>query len=99
MRNLSFEQAIKENLPTLEQYVPIVAKVHGGSHPEFYKVHELFNEITKKTEEADAEKPDLDEVFTRLREVTDNYTVPEDVCESYQAVYNMLSVVDKAYKE
>ncbi|HZK33991.1 MAG TPA: iron-sulfur cluster repair di-iron protein, ric [Bacillota bacterium] len=99
MKKLNFEQAIKENLPTLEQYVPIVARVHGGSHPEFHKVHDLFKEITKKTKETASEKPDLDEVFTRLREVTDNYTVPGDVCESYEAVYNMLAVVDKAYRE
>jgi len=32
-----------------------------------------------------------------LRETTNNYTVPDDVCESYEAVYNMLSELDKAY--
>ncbi|MFA7115408.1 MAG: iron-sulfur cluster repair di-iron protein, ric, partial [Candidatus Omnitrophota bacterium] len=26
-----------------------------------------------------------------------DYTVPGDVCESYEAVYNMLSEVDQAY--
>ena len=31
--------AVKEkHLPLLEQYVPIVARVHGGSHPEFHEV-------------------------------------------------------------
>ena len=34
----------------------------------------------------------------KLREITDNYTVPGDVCESYEAVYNMLAELDKAYE-
>ncbi len=33
----------------------------------------------------------------RLRQITDNYTIPGDVCETYAGVYNMLSEVDKAY--
>ena len=36
--------------------------------------------------------------FVKLREITDNYTVPGDVCESYEAVYNMLAELDKAYE-
>lgn len=40
----------------------------------------------------------LDNEFKQLREITDNYTVPGDVCESYEAVYNMLSELDDAYK-
>ncbi len=42
-------------------------------------------------------RPDLDSEFTRLRAVTDNYTVPSDVCESYEAVYKMLLELDQAY--
>ena len=40
----------------------------------------------------------LKEEFVKLREITDNYTVPGDVCESYEAVYNMLAELDKAYE-
>jgi regulator of cell morphogenesis and NO signaling len=35
--------------------------------------------------------------FARLREITDDYTVPGDVCETYEAVYGMLADLDKAY--
>ena len=58
----------------------------------------LFDEIIKKTKEAGAERPELNEEFAKLREVTDNYTVPGGVCESYEAVYNMLAELDKAYQ-
>ncbi len=97
INNLKFSEAKKKYFQTLSQYVPIVARVHGGSHPEFHEVRKLFDEIVKKTNEAGANEPELSEEFTRLREVTDNYRIPGDVCESYAAVYNMLSEIDKAY--
>ena len=94
---LTFSEAKKNHIKKLEQYVPIVARVHGGNHPEFHEVHELFDRINKKIKEAGLEKPELNDEFAKLREITNNYTVPGDVCESYEAVYNMLSQLDKSY--
>ncbi|MGI6499248.1 MAG: hypothetical protein ACOX0U_10745 [Oscillospiraceae bacterium] len=51
----------------------------------------------RKVKEAGSKRPELNEEFARLREVTNDYTVPDDVCESYEAVYNMLAELDKAY--
>ena len=93
-----FNEATQKNLERLEQFVPVVARVHGGTHPEFYDVHKLFNEINAKIKEVGSEKPELDNEFKELREITDNYTVPSDVCESYEAVYNMLAELDEAYQ-
>lgn len=96
-KELTFNKAKDTHFKTLVQYVPIVDRVHGEHHPEFHEVRKLFESINKKTEGAGAKKPELNEEFTKLREITDNYTVPGDVCESYEAVYNMLSDLDKAY--
>lgn len=81
----------------LEMYVPVVARVHGGTHPEFHEVKALYEKLDKKIKESGSEKPELDEEFKELRRVTDNYSVPCDTCESYEAVYNMLSELDQAY--
>ena len=97
-KQLTFNQVKDTHFKTLGQYVPIVARVHGGNHPEFHEVKKLYDEIVKKTTESGAEKPELKEEFSKLREITDNYTVPGDVCESYDAVYKMLAEVDKAYE-
>jgi len=94
----TFYQAKKNEFKRLEQYVPIVARVHGGSHPEFHEVHKLFDSIVQKTKEAGTDMPELNEEFAKLREVTNRYTVPNDVCESYEAVYNMLAELDKEYQ-
>lgn len=94
-----FNKAKEDNFERLEQFVPIVARVHGGSHPEFHDVKRLFDEINAKVKDAGSAKADLDKEFKELREVTDNYTVPDDVCESYEAVYKMLEEVDRAYQD
>lgn len=96
--NQSFHAVRAKHLKTLEQYVPAVAKVHGKTHPEFHDVHKLFETLAKKTKEAGPETPDLDEEFEKLREVTGGYAFPGDVCESYEAVYNMLAELDQAYQ-
>ena len=93
-----FSEAAERHLSTLEQYVPIVARVHGGNHPEFYEVKRLFDSIIMKIKASGMQRPELDDEFARLREITDNYLVPSDVCESYQAVYNMLAEMDRAYQ-
>ena len=69
-----------------------------GKPSQFHEVHKLFDAISKKVKESGPEPTELNEEFARLREVTNNYTVPGDVCESYEAVYNMLAELDQAYQ-
>ncbi len=97
-KHLSFNEVWKSYYEKLEQYVPVVARVHGGSHPEFHEVHELFDAINKKIKETGSERPELKVEFAKLREITNNYAVPGDVCETYEAVYKMLSELDKAFQ-
>jgi len=92
-----FNETVKKLIPTLEKFVPIVARVHGEHHPEFHDVRKIFDVIKEKVKETGAEKPRLSEEFAKLREITDNYTVPGDVCESYEAVYKMLAELDEVY--
>jgi regulator of cell morphogenesis and NO signaling len=94
---LTFSEVKEKYLKMLRQYVPIVQRVHGGTHPEFHEVRTLFDAISGKIESTGSRKPELDVEFADLRAVTGNYTVPGDVCESYAAVYNMLAALDKAY--
>jgi iron-sulfur cluster repair protein YtfE (RIC family) len=93
-----FNQVKENQLKTLGQYVPIVARVHGDNHPEFHEVRKVFDLLVKKIKDAGNEKPDLNAELAKLREITQNYTVPDDVCESYEAVYKMLEEVDRAYQ-
>ena len=91
-----YDKVSKQHFKTLDQYVPVVDRVHGGSHPEFHKVRELYTDIVNLSKDAAAQKTGLFDVFDELRKVTDDYTVPDDVCESYEAVYKMLEELDLA---
>ncbi len=93
----NFKDETKTNLKRLEQFVPVVDRVHGAHHPEFHDVKRVFEEINEKIKATSKDKPNLDNEFKELREITDNYTVPGDVCESYEAVFKMLSLVEEAY--
>ena len=94
----TFNEVKAKHFETMKQYVPIVARVHGNNHPEFHEVKKLFDVLGKKIKESGTEEPELNEEFAKLREITNNYTVPGDVCESYEAVYKMLAELDQAYQ-
>lgn len=94
-QKISFVSVVEELMPTLEQYVPVVDRVHGAHHPEFHDVRAVFNTIHAKTKESSS--PELNDEFAQLRAITDNYVIPDDVCESYEAVYDMLRALDTAY--
>lgn len=98
MENGVFHEAKAAHMQRLRQYVPVVARVHGQTHPEFHQVQKLFDAINQKITAAGAKKPDLREEFSRLRSVTNGYTAPGDACESYAAVYDMLAQLDSAYE-
>ncbi|NLA42504.1 MAG: iron-sulfur cluster repair di-iron protein, ric [Smithella sp.] len=97
MTNTTFTEAYNRLHPTLKQYIPVVDRVHGPHHPEFHDVRAIYEKIIAKIEANPAETPDLTEEFSKLRAISDNYAVPGDVCETYEAVYNMLSELDSAY--
>lgn len=93
-----FNEVKERNLKQLEVFVPVVDRVHGAHHPEFHEVKSLFESISGKSGAVGADRPELGEEFARLRVITDNYSVPSDVCESYEAVYRMLAELDAAYQ-
>lgn len=93
-----FTEVENRYFPKLEMYTLAITRAHGKNHPEAFEVHDLFHQINEKIKKAGATKPDLDAEFGQLRKITGNYTIPEDVCGTYAAVYNMLSETDQAYQ-
>ncbi|MFA5576337.1 MAG: iron-sulfur cluster repair di-iron protein, ric [Tissierellaceae bacterium] len=92
-----FNEMKEKNLNMLKQYIPVVARVHGPAHPEFYDVAKVFGRLLDKLDDTGIEEINLSEEFKSLRQITNNYLVPSDVCESYEAVYNMIDELDMAY--
>lgn len=88
---------VKSYFDKLDLYTTAITRVHGKNHPEAFEVRELFETMNEKVKEAGPNKPNLDTEFTQLRAITNHYTIPDDVCETYADVYNMLAQVDKSY--
>ena len=93
----SFNEVVEEHIETLDLYTNAITRAHGQSHPEAFKVRELFEKINGKVKEAGTDKPHLDEEFTELRQVTSDYAIPSDVCGTYEGTYKMLAELDQAY--
>ena|SRR5690625_3422417 len=95
----SFNEIVDNYFEKLDLFTTSITRAHGKSHPEAFEVRELFETMHSKVKEAGTNKPNLDDEMNQLRNVTSNYTVPGDVCETYASVYNMLSEVDKSYHQ
>ncbi len=95
--SVNFKQVVNELFPVLAKYVPVVDRVHETHHPEFHTVKAVFEQIYKKVCNAKEGQADLEAEFIQLREVTFNYAIPGDVCETFAAVYQMLETTDQAY--
>ena len=93
----AFNEVVEEYSSKLDLFTSAITRAHGKSHPETFEVRELYEAMNIKIKEAGTDKPNLDEEFTRLRKITRNYTIPNDVCETYAGTYNMLSEADKSY--
>lgn len=96
MTHLEFNKVVEKNMERLTQFTPIVLRVHGEHHPEMEDVSNYFNQLAEKIEK---DNLNLEKEFNGLREVTNNYEIPTDVCESYAAVYEMLEELDEAYQK
>lgn len=93
----TFNEVVNKHMDNLELYVPVVERVHGPSHPEFYAVKKEYDAMVEKV---NSDKLiELKDNFENLRKITNDYTVPSDTCETYEAVYTMLQELDQAYTE
>ncbi|MBG9978971.1 iron-sulfur cluster repair di-iron protein, ric [Ruoffia tabacinasalis] len=92
-----FNDYINTNAEKLDLYTTAITRAHGKNHPEAFDVRDIYVRIQDKTQAAEEEQPDLNTEFTTLREISDNYTIPDDVCGTYAAVYTMLKEADSLY--
>lgn len=81
---------INRHIEKAAQLAPIVERVHGGHHPELTRVREITQALHHSDNPANT--PAL---FQELRTVTDNYAIPNDVCEAFEATYHALERADK----
>ncbi|MFD1418840.1 iron-sulfur cluster repair di-iron protein, ric [Companilactobacillus keshanensis] len=74
----------------LDLFTKAITIAHGKNHPEVFAVREEY----LKLKEAAENGQNLDGDFDQLRETTQNYAIPDDVCPTFEATYQMLESAD-----
>lgn len=85
-----------ENNEQLALYTKAITKAHSKKHPEVFEVHKLYQEIQKKAQQ---ENWDLTQEFAELRQLTDTYTIPTDVCQTFEKTYRLLATFDQLQQQ
>ncbi len=75
-------------LRELDKLLPVVERVHGGSHPELHQAAALYRALKEAPSAA---------LFQELRQVTADYAVPEDACQAYAKTYGLLARLDEDF--
>lgn len=83
-----------DDIYKLKKFIPIVSKVHGIDHPEIKEVEKEFNKIIKKI---NSNLNDINVELKNITRITNDFIVPEGVCESYKAVYIILKNITNTY--
>ncbi len=91
----NFKDVVERNLKKIELYSPIVARVHGDAHPEFLELKKVIDVLILKIKNNNLE---LDEEFDKANKITNGFTLPEGVCETYTEVYFLLKELKDTYK-
>lgn len=80
-----------QNTAQAVELAPLIERVHGENHPELPRVRELTLALP------DADHPRQAELFKELRNVTQNYAVPDDACEAFTGTYQALERADREH--
>lgn len=78
----------------MDLFTSAITRAHGKNHPEAFDIRDLYIEMMGNFESDDK----LQTIFDELTSVTDNYAVPSDVCETYEAVIHHLKHADELYR-
>ena len=86
-------KSVRDAFKELDAVLPVVQRVHGGTHPELEKVDWLVGALQAGLSEG-IDRSELNGILDRLREVTGGYTAPSDACGGFQKEYRLLSPID-----
>ncbi|MBG9984977.1 iron-sulfur cluster repair di-iron protein, ric [Aerococcaceae bacterium DSM 111022] len=90
---MALKEYLTENQEKLDLYTTAITRAHGKNHPEAFAVRDLYTELEAAVFNDKKEK--TTRVFKELRQVTSNYEMPNDVCETYEATFHMLEKMDQ----
>lgn len=79
-----------QNLARAAGFAPLIERVHGANHPELTRVREITLGLQQPGNDTRTA-----ELFKELRALTQNYALPDDACEAFEATYQALERADR----
>lgn len=76
----------QEIVKELDKILPVVVRVHGDHHPELKEIAALYEELKAAPS---------GEIIGKLRAATNDFTLPDDACPTYEKTYRHLSCLAK----
>jgi len=76
-----------KELEQMQFFANKVAEVHWPEHGEYIEINDLVKNIEYSNDVTD-------EVFEKLRELTNNYIIPEGACNAQNTLLNLLKKLD-----
>ncbi len=74
----------------LNKILPVVQRVHGGNHPELFRVGEIYTDILKGAKSGKSSEK-MAELLEELKSITGNFKTPADACATYDRSYELLA--------
>lgn len=84
-----------ENQETLDLYTTAITRAHAAHHPEVFEVQSIYKVIQEKVRKGENIKED----FVKLREITNEFFIPDDVCQTFEKTYKLFAQADKLTQE
>lgn len=91
----TFDKFANDQFERLDLYTTVIVRAHGDKHPEFRDIRSSFEKIQEKYRKI----TDLTSEYQTLREVTNDYTVPADTCETTESTFDLLKKSDELYSK
>ena len=85
---------LNENREKLALYTTAITRAHVANHPEVFEVKKIYDTIWDQLQ-TEGPEADLTSEFDRLQATTNNYEIPSDVCQTFEATYKMLAEADQ----
>ena len=89
----TYKEFLLENEEKLDMCTKAISKVDSRLHPEVHAVRAFYEELlgaVKNDDEASALTP----TFDRLVEVTSDFEIPSDTCETFTGAYQDLEAAN-----
>ena len=94
----AFTDYLTDHAEQLDLGTLAITRAHGTHHPEVFEIRKRYETIRDRVALADGAQPQIGDELTRIRSLTNGYTIPDDACSTLAATYRMLEEAHRMYE-